>query len=878
MVWINGLVDEWIDGVHFHWSNYPPIHLSIHPMNDLRFAFRQLLKNPGFTVVAVVTLALGIGANSTIFSLTNALFFRALSGVKDLDQLVSLDSAWEGRIRTLNVSYADFLDFRTLTNVFVDMAAAGRASEGVFADIRDHPQPVQVDLVTGNYFDVLGVQAILGRTLFSRESQERDAHPVAVLRYGFWQRQLDSAADAVGRTIKLNGHFYTVVGVVPEPFQGDSLNNPPDLWIPLGMVDQVQPRFQRERLDLLNTRGIDWLRLRAKLLPGVSIEQAKAAVMVRERQIQTEARMNSGRIVTVTPLDQSVHRAMEDLASFARFLQVLTGFLLLICCVNLASLLLVRGVLRRQEVAVRLALGAGKVQLIRQLLTESTLLALVGGAAGLLVTLWLANVLTHWLADAQMSEWFLGINLGLNFGFKAGGELGPDLRVVGFTFGVSVLTGVAFGLLPGLRGTKIDLNSLLKNETPTPLAGIRRFSIQNLLVIGQLGVSLMLLIVTGFFVKTTRGGLATDLGFEHQRVLAVALHLEEQGYSEIRARLFYQEAFERLRSLPGVESVALARHRPLGPTSDFTVCDLGDDPAQPGHIIKPFGGDYNVVDAEYFQTMGIPLVRGRKFGRRDEGGPLVVIINETLAERLWPDQNPIGNRMRVDKMLGPPWQKRFPAPGGGTWAEVIGVASDSKYRSFAEKKVNHLYFFWRQRPETSMHFFVRTRGNPKDLLPAVRDNLLRINPDLPLSELKTMTQHLGARFSLFRKFSDLTTVVGMFGLLLSAIGLYGVTSYSMSQRTKEFGIRVALGARGVDILMQVLKHGLFVAAIGLGSGTFCALVVARILNAFVHGIRFLDASAYITVLLLMAFVALIACYLPARRAAKLDPMKALRCE
>ena len=327
-----------------------------------------------------------------------------------------------------------------------------------------------------------------------------------------------------------------------------------------------------------------------------------------------------------------------------------------------------------------------------------------------------------------------------------------------------------------------------------------------------------------------------------------------------------------------MESVALARHRPLGPTSDFTVCDLGDDPAQPGHIIKPFGGDYNVVDAEYFQTMGIPLVRGRKFGRRDEGGPLVVIINETLAERLWPDQNPIGNRMRVDKMLGPPWQKRFPAPGGGTWAEVIGVASDSKYRSFAEKKVNHLYFFWRQRPETSMHFFVRTRGNPKDLLPAVRDNLLRINPDLPLSELKTMTQHLGARFSLFRKFSDLTTVVGMFGLLLSAIGLYGVTSYSMSQRTKEFGIRVALGARGVDILMQVLKHGLFVAATGLGSGTFCALVVARILNAFVHGIRFLDASAYITVLLLMAFVALIACYLPARRAAKVDPMEALRYE
>ena len=808
---------------------------------DLRYGARMLLKQPGFTLVAVLTLALGIGANTAIFSVANSVLLRPLA-VAQPEQLVRIRTGW---------SHTSFPNYRDMAEGMQGFSAVAAHSVGMFNLGQGEAMgKVMGELVTGNYFPALGVPAALGRAFGTETDNTPGAHPVVVVSHGFWRRRLGADPGLVGQTILLNGRQFTVVGIMPEGFRGTwPAGWAPEIWAPVTMQPQLWPGAHR-----FGDRGRAWLEVFGRLKPEVSQAQAQAVVnLVTKRLAETYPQENRGLERTeVYPLSE-IRGAdfLQVIPIFLGLVTVIAGLVLLIACANVANLLLARAALRRQEVAIRLAIGASRWRLIRQLLTESVMLALLGGAAGCLLAVWLTSLLRSFHPPTPIP---IEINAAL------------DARALGFTLAVSVVSGVLFGLAPAWQASKLDLVPMLKDDRRTGSGRTARFSLRNLLVVSQVAVSLFLLICAGLFIRSLGQTQSLDPGFDTERLLTVPFDMESAGYDEARGRLFYQRLVDQVEGVPGVQSASLAQHIPLMLSrNSYQVVVEGHEAP---------GGDYpgidsNTVGPRYFETMGIPIIAGREFNRQDgKGAPLVVVINEMMARRFWSGpQSALGRRLRfpgIDNTFTP-------------YYEVIGVAKDSKYWAPGEEPKSYFYMSTLQDYGQSRTLHVRTMGEPNLLRKAVRDSILSLDKGL-LVEVSTMRENLATAFLPARVAAALSGLFGLLGLSLAVVGIYGVISYAASQRTGEIGLRMALGARGGDILRLVIGQGLKLTLIGVALGGAVALGLTRFLSSMLVGVSATDPLTFLAVPLLLTFVALVACWIPARRATKVDPMIALRRE
>jgi predicted permease len=821
-------------------------------LQDLRYAARMLLKSPGFAAVAVLSLALGIGANTTIFSVVNALLFRPLP-VKDAHRLVVLATKDHHGEFPHGLSYPDYLDYQGQKEVFSDLMAYMPAP--VKLSREGHAERIWIEMVTGNYFSMLGVDAIRGRTFLPEEGQTPRAHPVMVLSYGCWQRRFGSDPSVVGKTVSLNGHPFTVVGIAPERFPGTEALFAADAYVPLMALEQMMPGDE----DLLNQRDRHAFRVMGHLQPGVSLDQAGKAVSTLARHLEQEyPKTNKGVALTVIPETKARPEpsTVDLIPRIAVVFMALVGLVLLIACANVANLILARAITRQKEIAIRSALGAGRARLIRQLLTESVLLALLGGTAGLLLSLWTTDLLS-------------AIKLPVDAPLRL--DLPMDWRVFAFTLLLAFLTGVVSGLAPAFQASRPNLNEALKEGGRRAGVISGRYPLRSILVVSQVAVSLLLLICSGLFIRSLQSAQKIDLGFRTENLLLVSVDVSLQGYDKKRGKLFYQQMVDRVKTLPGVRSASLARLVPLGYESDAidVFTEERASTAKEARLAIP----YNIVGLDYFKTIGTPFLRGRDFTERDgeESAPGVVIINETMARRLWPGQDPIGKRFKVDRT------------NHLYEMEVIGVVKDSKYVFLYEEPRPFMYFVMSQMPQNyqaPITLHIHTADKPTSFVAAVREQIRTLDANLPIYDVTTMAAHIrdGKAFLPARLGASLVGAFGLLGLVLAVVGIYGVVCYFVAQRTHEIGIRMALGARPRDVLRLVVGQGMILVLIGVAIGLATCFGVTRVLSSLLYGVSATDPATFAGISLLLAGVALLACYIPARRATKVDPMVALRYE
>jgi len=808
---------------------------------DLRFALRILAKAPGFAAVAVISLALGIGANTTIFSLINAALFRPLPQVKEPERLVWFRAP---------ASYPDYEDFRDQNDVFSGISALSGTRE-ISLSQGGQPELVKGEFVSANYFSVLGANVSTGRAFLPEEDRLDDTRPVVVLSYGLWQRRFGGDPNLIGGSVNLNGLNFTVIGVAPPGFVGAEVHMPRDLWAPMAIYPRLSPPPAGKGATVpnpLRNRGTYWLNLVARLKPGVTRAQAQAAMtaivarLLQERLHQTiDERLRAVELLTVSGgLDP---RDRAGALPISALLQAIVSLVLFTACANIAGLLLARSSLRRREIGIRQALGASRARIIQQLLTESLLLSLLGALAGLLVATWARDLLISLSGATPIAAL----------------DLSLDYRVLAFTFSASLLASLIFGLAPALQVSKPDLIPALKNESAGK--GYRRSRLRNAFVISQTALSVVLLTGSGLFIRSLQNAQTINPGFKVEGALLATLDPGLLRYSQERGQEFFRQAVERVEALPGVESASMMQYAPLGfRFAQFEVF------VERQNDSREVSTGANVVGPRYFQTMGIQVVRGREFTSQDgAGAQRVVMINETLARRLWPDEDPIGKRLRFGGPSDPE-------------AEVIGVARDGKYATLGEKARPYIYRPLLQSYAEEMTLVVRTTGNPEALSAAVRERIHSLDPNLPVSQITTLAELVD--FALFpaRLGAALLGAFGLLALGLAATGIYGVIAYSVSQRTQEFGIRMALGADGADVRRLVLREGLKVVLIGVTAGLALSLAATRLTTGFLYGVGANDPLTFVGVALLLTAVALLACYLPARRATKVDPMIALRCE
>lgn len=818
---------------------------------DLRYAARAFIKAPGFTLIAVLSIALGLAANTSIFTLVNAVLFKPMP-VPHPEQLVALYTTEPNSRYPGEFSYPDYRDYRDHNEVFSDLFVHYGTPVSM-KNSGDKPELIWGELVTGNYFTGLGVTPTAGRVLSTSDDRAEGGHPVAVLSHGFWQRRFDSDRNIVGKSVRLNGHDFTVIGVARHGFSGTRfVGFIPDVWIPLTMRAQIVAGSE----GWLENRAGQSFNVNGRLKPGVTIAQATAAMNTYAQQLaEAYPKTNANITVGMVPGGSKTQPALTLLGYIpivAGLMMGIVGLVLLIACANVANLLLARASVRRREIAIRLALGAGRRRLVRQLLTESVLLSLIGGGLGLLLAQWFNAIVP--LANPQLD--FATIDFSY--------DLALDYRIVGFTLCLSALTGVIFGLLPALQASRSDLVTALKGDGPSVTSGTRRLSLRNLLVVAQVALSLILLISAGLFIRSTRNVQEMSPGFESKQILLASVDVGLHGYDEAKGRNFFKQIVDRVKSLPGVEGASIAGPLPLDAYSNGARLTV--EGAMPQYENERISASYSIVGHDYFQAMDTPILEGRAFTEHDDQtAPGVVVVNETLAQRFWPNESPLGKRVQLGSARSP-------------YREVVGVAKDGKYFLLGEPPTEYMFVPHPQNYDGKMTLIVRTSREPENLAEAVRQEVASLDSELPVYGVKTMPRFLDRILSGPKSIAALATIFGLIALLMAAVGLYGVMSYSVAQRTREVGIRMALGAGRSAVLRLVLKEGLILVCAGIGIGLVAAAAISRLLGSMLYGISATDAVTFVTIPFLLALVALLASYVPARRATKVDPMVALRFE
>ena len=815
-------------------------------IQDFRYGLRMLARSPGFTAVAVLSLALGIGANTAIFSLVNAALLKPIP-VTDPDHLASVFVTDQRNPGNLPISHLNYKDLRDQNQVFDGMAAIaftqvnwmnGNASE-----------QIQLQVVSGNYFHVLGAQPALGRAFLAEEDQR--ATPVIVLSHGFWERSLGSDPNVIGKTVTLNRMPFNVIGVAARGFTGTILGGGPAGWVPMAIHDVVQPGF-----DWYEQRRGLFLLAFGRMKPGVTIESANANLRTVFKALeQAYPADNSGRSAGAIPLLEArvnpQGQAGAPLVRLSMILMVVVGIVLLIACANIANLLLARASGRRKEIAVRLALGARRMRLVRQLLTESVLLSIAGGGLGLLIAYWLVASLPG--ADLQLP-------------LPVDNDLTIDRQVLLFTTVLAVATGILFGLAPAVQASRSDVVPVLKNElvpSGTARHGIARWiGVRQALVIAQLALSLVALIAAGVFLRGLLTSENADTGFETDGVLVLNFNLGREGYTPQRGLLFHDQAIARISSLPGVRGVAVAQNPPLAGGFRRSVFPEGADTTTRDRVLV----QVNTVSVGYFGTIGIPILRGRDFSAGDiENAPQVVVVNETMAGQFWPNGDAIG--------------KRFKFFGDDQYTTIVGVARNSTYNGIAEEPIPFIYqpMLQNYTPQAALH--VRADGNAAGLAAAVRGSILEIDPTLSVFNIRTLEEQVSESLAPLRTNVVVMTAFGALALLLAAVGLYGVANYSVNQRTREIGVRMALGARRGTVLRLVLGHGLLLVALGVALGLFAAAMLAPLVPADIApNVSLRDPAIFAGTAMILATIALVASAIPAYRATRIDPLRALRAE
>ena len=820
-------------------------------LQDLRYGIRMLAKNPGFTAVAILTLALGIGANTAIFTIVNAVLLNPLP-VADASRLVQLDTTDKkttvalGNATRLGISFPNYEDYARQASVFSGLAAF--QPTGLTLSGGEKPKLFQGYLVTANYFDVLGVNAMLGRTFRPDEDQHPGGDGVAVLSYGLWSREFGGARDVLGRRLNLNGTSYTVIGVTPPQFKGTLLFASADqIWIPVSMHRQVLAGFIEANFQ--ERRFLDFTAI-GRLRAGVSERQAESAVeTVASRLEQQYPKENQGRGGTLSPIaDASLGINLHDqVARAGEVLMGIVGLVLLIACVNLANLLLAQTARREKELCLRAALGAGSGRLVRQSLTESLLLSLVGGAVGLLIGYWGRSVLWSY-RPAFLRQADLALSL--------------DGRVLAFTFAIAVLTAILFGMVPAWKVSRPNLMDVLNTGGRSGSMAWGRSRFRQALVVSEVALALVTLVGAGLFLRSLRYAQGLDPGFESKKLFVIGVDLGSQHYDQDHGEQYYRDAIERAGSSPGVLSAAVASNFPLGGGLARTIFLEGQDEksGKRGTLTS-----LNDVSSGYFQTVGIPLLRGRAFNDLDrkETKP-VAIVNHAMAKHFWPSENPLG--------------KRFHFFGETQLLEVVGEVADSWQFGVAEDPQPVAYMPITQDYSPFGVLDVRTAGNPSAVIPSVREQVQSIDRNLAFIAVNTIGELLDQGLWAPRMGAMLLGVFGLLALLLATVGIYGVLSYSVSQRTQEVGIRMALGATSRTVLGLVVGQGMLLVAIGVGIGLAGSLGLARLLASLLFGVKTSDPATFAVVSLVLAVAAFVATYIPARRATKVDPITALRYE
>lgn len=813
-------------------------------MNDLRLGLRQLAKSPGFTAVVVLSLALGIGANATVLCWLRNFVLRPLPGVVHQEEIVVvLSNQGSG-----NVSVPDLADFAALPNVFAGAATSQTTTAAL--TVEKSLTWIEGQVVSANFFTLLGVRPMLGRTFLPGEDRQPGGNAVLVIGENLWRRQFNADAGIVGRVVDLNHHPFTIVGVVPAAFHGTMTPSVFDFWAPLSMVYEV--RGQALSTTKRDARG--WHNF-ARLRPGISVGQAEAAVGVLNQSLATTyPKTNRDINHRVLPYSQCPWGSQSLMGPVLWLLFAVSLGVLLIVAANVANLLLARATSRRKEIAIRLAAGAGRWRLIRQLLTESLLLAALGGIAGTLLASWAVDCIPFFLPK-------LPAGVSVSFALDAG--------TLGLTLLLTLATGLVFGLLPAWQATRVDLNEALKQSGRSSAAAASHHRVRDGLVIAEVALALVLLIGAGLCLKGLERAQQVDLGLDPSHVLLGRLQIGMNGYTPETGKLFYHELQQRLAALPGVEDAALTSWFPLCLTGckGWNV-DVEGYQRPPGEDLTY---EYAIVSPRYFATLSIPLLAGRDFTDADDASaPTVAVVNEAFARRFWPGQDPLGRRFRA----------------GGTWRTVVGVAKTGKYNQLAEPTRCFFYLPYQQGvPDLDLNVCLRLSGDPAtpalSRVEGFANTLTRtvheLDPGVALLRVGPFTDFILVTF-VQRLAAGLLMLLGAVALILAAMGVYAVMAYAVGQRTQEFGVRIALGATPRDVVGLVVGQGLALIGLGVAAGFVLAAAATRLLASFLFGVSPFDPLTFATVPLLLALIAVLACYLPARRATRVNPIEALRGE
>ena len=808
-------------------------------LRDLQFALRQLRKNPGFSLLAVGTLALGIAANITIFSWINSTLLDPIPGVAHTSNMITIMRGERSEHPTPPFSYLDYAELRDSSHSFAGLLAYHHDYVSITGSGK--PERIYGTLASSNYFEALGVRPALGRTLLPTLSNERSGVAEAVIGYDLWQNRYAGDPAIIGKTIQINLHPYTIVGVAPKGFHGCASGLRSQVWIPLGMDSLVWGS------NRINQRDTQWLNVLGRLKPGVNASQAAGELNVLMQHIveRFPVEHQGPNQISTDPLWRSPFGANVYFYGTLPILLALAAVLLMLACANVANLLLVRSVARRREFAIRLSMGANRWRVVRQLLVENLLIALAGGVAAIVITLWSANTLSYFLPSTTLP-------LALN-----GRVDGPVLLAA---FLVSVLTAAISGVIPALRCSSLSPVAVLKDESLSTSGGISKSRLTGGLVVAQIALSLLLLACAGLFVRSLQNAQKTNPGFDPDGVLLTSIDLDSMGYNFAQTSEFDRRLLEHLKQLPGAQSVTIADFSPLS----FSI---HSDVVQPAGYVprlrESMEVDRGLVGPGYLATLRTPLLAGREFTLADDAkSESVAIVNKALVDRYWPGQNAIGKRIKI----------------AGGWCTVVGVAANGKYRRMVYEQAPLVLVPMLQRNSGQQIVHVRTKGDPLALASAVERAIHDLNADLPVYNTTSMRESMMIGNVFERIAVAFAGTFGLLALLLSAVGIYGVVAYSTKQRTHEIGIRMALGAAQSDVFREVLGQGIRLALIGLGIGLAVSVAFTRLLRGMLFGVGANDWLTFAVVPLVLLLVTMCACYLPARRAAMVEPMRALRTE